>query len=501
MKANQRKILADRKRKLRERLAQKAFKAQSEPMLEGVNLDYEISGRTSAIGTGGIGAFHKMVERLGLVEALNDGVKVFKRHLPYFESDHILSLCYNVLSGGTCLEDIELLRQDEAYLDALFVDRIPDPTTAGDFLRRFDGPCVLSLMDVINQTRVKVWQAESDKLGKRAVLDVDGTICPTDAQCKQGVDISYNGVWGYAPLIVSLSNTKEVLYLVNRPGNAPSHLGAAAYIDQAIDLVCPYFEEVFVRGDTDFSLTENFDRWDARCRFVFGINAMPNLVEVAKGLSQGAFAPLLRKPKYTVQTTPRKKPAKVKPKIVKTRNFKTIHLMTEEVAEFTYRPGKCKKTYRIVVLKKHLKITQGQDVLGFETRYLFYITNDWQMTPQQIVFFSNARCDQENTIEQLKNGIKALRMPAKALVSNWAYMVCATLAWNLKAWYGLLCPDPILSKQILRMEFRRFLNAFIRIPCQIIKTGRRIIYRILNYTAYTKTFIKTFLHIKNFRFT
>lgn len=501
MKANQRKILADRKRKLQERLAQKAFKAQSEPMLEGVNLDYEVSGRTGAIEAGGIGAFHKMVERLGLIEALNDGVKVFKRHLPYFESDHILSLCYNVLSGGTCLEDIELLRQDEMYLDALFVDRIPDPTTAGDFLRRFDERSVLSLMDVINQTRVKVWQSQPDKLGKRAIVDVDGTLCPTDATCKQGVDISYNGVWGYAPLVVSLANTREVLYLVNRPGNAPSHLGAAAYIDQAVDLVRPYFEEVFVRGDTDFSLTENFDRWDEKCRFVFGINAMPNLIQIAQGLSQRAFEPLLRKPQYTVQTTPRKKPDKIKPKIVKARNFKTIHLLREEVAEFTYCPGKCKKTYRIVVLKKHLKITKGDQVLGFEIRYLFYITNDWQMTPQQVVFFSNARCDQENTVEQLKNGIKALRMSAKDLLSNWAYMVCATLAWNLKAWYGLICPDPIFSGQILRMEFRRFLNAFMRIPCQIIKTGRRILYRILNYTAYTQTFIKTFLHIKNFRFT
>ena len=116
MKAKQREILAQREKDIQARLERKAFPAQSEPMLKGVNLTYEVAGRTRAIGTGGIGVFHKLVERVGLIDALNEGVQVFKRHLPYFESDHILNLSYNVLAGGTCLEDIVLLRRDETYL-------------------------------------------------------------------------------------------------------------------------------------------------------------------------------------------------------------------------------------------------------------------------------------------------------------------------------------------------------------------------------------------------
>ena len=314
------------------------------------------------------------------------------------------------------------------------------------------------------------------------------------------MDISYNGIWGYAPLIISLAQTREALYLVNRPGNAPSHLDSAQWIDRSLDLVSGAFKEVWIRGDTDFSLTEHFDKWDKRGKFVFGIDAMPNLVSIADSIPEGHWAPILRKPKYRVKTEKRERPENVKEQIVKERGFKNIRTNSEHVAEFDYQPGKCKKTYRVVVLRKNLTVEKGDLALFDDIRYFFYITNDHDMTPQEVVYFSNERCDHENDIEQLKNGVNAMRMPANDLISNWAYMVIATLAWNMKSWYGLLTPNKVLGHQIIRMEFKRFINTFINIPCVIIKTGRRIVYRFVGYNNYLKDFIKTFIKLKSLKF-
>jgi hypothetical protein len=170
------------------------------------------------------------------------------------------------------------------------------------------------------------------------------------------------------------------------------------------------------------------------------------------------------------------------------------------VAEFDYRPGKCEKTYRVVVLRKNLTVEKGDLALFDDIRYFFYITNDQTMTPQEVVYFSNERCDHENDIEQLKNGVNAMRMPVDDLLSNWAYMVIAALAWNMKAWYGLLTPNKVLGHQIIRMEFKRFTNTFIKIPCLIIKTSRRIVYRLVGYNNFSRDFFRTFAAIKSLKF-
>ena len=486
-----------RKRRIAKRLRPRTFRSRRKPMFTARNIRYEMADRTRAIGYGGIGALHLLARKVGLIEAIDQDVELLKAHLPYHESDHVLNLAYNVVCGGRCFQDLELLRNDEAYLDALGASRIPDPTTAGDFCRRFESADqVDALQESINRVRVGVWKGQPAEFFSRAVIDADGTIAPTDAQCKQGIDISYDGQWGYHPLVVSLANTKEPLYILNRSGNRPSHEDAAAYLDKSIELCRRAgFKSILLRGDTDFSQTAHLDGWDDQpdVTFLFGMDAMANLQLRAELLDKSAWQKLSRPLRYQVQTGPRARPENVKQKIIERRCFKDLRLRAEHVAEIDYRPAKCKRSYRLIICRKSIDVHMGQEKLWDEYRYFFYITNDRTTLAAELVLEANQRCDQENLIEQLKNGVHAMKLPVDNLLSNWAYMVMAGLAWTLKAWFALMLPEAWgggrerrerQRRQIVRMEFKSFAANLIRLPCQIVKSGRRLIYRLLNYNPW-----------------
>jgi hypothetical protein len=498
---SRRKKLEKRKRRIEKRLEQRQWPEQEQPMFQASNIEYDVADRTRALDVGGIGAIHLLARQTGLIEAIDEKLELLQIHLPYHESDHVLNIAYNILAGGTCLEDLELRRTNEVYLDALGTQRTPDPTTAGDFCRRFESGDVMSLMDAVNDTRLRVWKQQPPAFFKQAIIDIDGVIASTTGECKEGMDISYKGSWGYHPLLVSLANTREPLFLVNRPGNRPSHDGAAPWIDWSIELVRRGgFRSVLLRGDTDFTQTAELDRWDeAGVQFIFGIDAMPNLVEIAETLPKSWWTQLHRRAKYEIKTEPRERPENVKEQIVVDREFKNIRLCSEDVAEFDYSPTKCKKTYRVVVVRKNLSVEQGESVLFDDVRYFFYITNVPSTPEDEIVFLANERCDQENLIEQLKNGVKAMRMPVDNLVSNWAYMVMASLAWTLKAWFAMLLPETgrwaekhrAQKEEVQRMEFKRFVNSIIRVPCQVVKTGRRIVCRILAWNPWVEVLLRS----------
>lgn len=486
MSRSYRKILRNRKNRIARRLKARFWSEQPTPMFAACNIHYEMAERTQAIGCGGIGAIHLMCQKIGLVEDINEKVTVLKRHLPYHESDHVLNLAYNIMAGGVRLEDIEVRRNDESYLNGLGAQRIPDPTTAGDFTRRFSPSDTLALMEAINAARQRVWQLQPEGFLDQAVIDVDGSIAGTLGECKEGMDISYKGIWGYHPLILTLANTKEVLYLINRPGNVPSHDGSVEWIDRAIALLRPHAKSIFVRGDTDFSSTGEFDRWDdALVKFVFGMDALPALVKVAQSLPESSWRGLGREER-TIKTQPRTRPENVKERIVREREFVNQRLESEQVAEVEYQPGKCGRKYRLVILRKNISVEKGEDYLFPEIRYFFYITNRRDLAWDEVIQQANERCDQENVIAQLKGGVNAMRMPVDDLESNWAYMVMTALAWNLKAWFGLLLPEKSRGVEIVKMEFRTFLQKLILIPAQIIRTGRKILYRILGYNDWLK---------------
>ena len=502
MKKRIAKIIRERKKKITKRIHRNSYPSHEGPVLKMPNIQYDLSEKDRGFAYGGIGAIAAMVKQLQLAKLINQKVHVFKIHNPYYESDHVLNIAYNILCQGDCLEDIERLRNDQTYLDALGAVRIPDPTTAGDFSRRFNTGHINQLQEAINQARVKVWHQQNPAFFRKAIIDGDGIIAPTTGTCKQGMDLSYKGIWGYHPLVISLANTQEPLFVVNRSGNQTSSSGAAAYFSRAATLCLQAgFESIRFRGDTDFSQTAYLDDWDhLGYEFNFGIAAMGNLVQIAENLPETAWDTLERNPKYTVKTQAREKPVNVKAQIIKARQFKNLHLQGEAVAEFDYQPTLCQTPYRMVVVRKNISVEKGENVLFDEIRYFFYITNDRQMSKAQIVFDANHRCNQENLLDQLKNGVHSMRMPVDTLASNWAYMVMASLAWSLKSWLGLLLPTQgrwasrRLREQaeVMRMEFKQFCHYFIHLPCQIIRSGRRLIYRLLGWNQYLPVLLRAF---------
>jgi hypothetical protein len=141
------------------------------------------------------------------------------------------------------------------------------------------------------------------------------------------------------------------------------------------------------------------------------------------------------------------------------------------------------------VLRKLIDEERGQLCIGSDFRYFFYVTNDRKLTQAEVIAEANGRCNQENLIEQLKNGVRALHAPLNTLEANWAYMVIASLAWSIKVWAALLLPvsgrwrerHQADRDRMLRMDLRTFLQAFILLPAQILVRGRQLIIRLLTW--------------------
>jgi hypothetical protein len=488
--------VANRQRRSERRLDKSNLRGCSEPMMTARNLHYEVAERTRGIAAAGLGARHLLVRRRDLAAAIDRRREVLKIHLPYHESDHVLALAYLPLWGGTCLQDLELLRQEEVVLEALGARRRPDPTTAGAFCRRFSRDPIQTLLDLFDDTRRRVCAAQPAAFCAQARVDRDGFLVETTGQWKQGRDIASDGTWGYHALVLTLANTGEVLSLGNRSGNRPSAEGAAAQGDRALPTgFRGGFRPVLLRGDTTFSPTEHRDRWDddPRVRVRFGFEAHANLQAIADNVPAHAWKPLQRSPRYPVKTQPRARPDNVQEAVVVARQFEKQRLRSEEVAAFNYRPTACQQTCRRVVVNKTRAVAKGQQVLLDKVVYCFDRTNDWVSEAAAVVFAANDRGAQEHLLAQLSGGVRALRAPVDNLESNGAYLVRTARAWNLKAWWGLLLPErpgrwP--SKQEaekrwgLGVACTTFIKAFVRLPCQVIGTGRQRVSRLLGWNGY-----------------
>ena len=446
----------------------------------------EVDEESTATAYGGLALFHTLVCRLGLPQEINRDARVFKFPLPYYESDHVLTQAYNLLCGGTAIEDIATLQNSEAVRRILGTEIIPDPTTAGDFLRRFGPQALGGLQGAIDTARRRVWKKIPRKKRKQATITMDSHIREVTGQCKQGADFSYTGKWSYHPLVAMLTETEEWLRVKNRPGNAPSAEGAEKMLRECIELTKPFFKEVYWSGDTafyDYKLIQVSDELGAH--FVVCVSATGNLLKEAEKLPKRAWKPMKWHPekKRVAEAKQRKKRERTRERIARERGYKRTASKGQDVAEFDYRPARCKKTYRMVVRRVEIEESKGQKVIWEGHRYYFYLTDNRRWSPERVVRFAYKRCDIENDIEQQENGVAAMKMPTGELLANEAFLMMGELAWNLKAWSSLLA----LPEETKTWEWKRFRHAFVYLGAKVIHQARRVVTKISGAHRYART--------------
>lgn len=452
-------------------------------------LHSEVDERSEVTPYGGLLLFEELLRRFGLAKLIDEHVHVFKLHAPYHESDHVLAQAMNLFVGGSCLEDMAELQHSEAVRRLVGAVRLPDPTTAGDFLRRFcDGPALSGLRHAHDEAQRRVWRTLAQKGGRRkrkrelGVVDLDGHVKTLYGVQKEGADF-YKGTWCYQPLVATLAGAGECLALRNQPGAVRASSGAPAMLDDLLPRMKDHFRDTLVRADSDFDrkdVREACERAGAFFAFVGReFTNRPRIAENIQGSQWKPFRTRAHRDKKEAAKRPgfrkRRKCKSLRKKKAKQRDFKEKRLVRQWVAEVPWTPPGSSETYRLVIRRQLIENHEGQQHLFDEYRYRYVVTNlPASISTARVIDLTYERCDQENIIAELKNGIAAWRMPVAEFDGNSAWLEIARLAWNIGKWIAQL----VLPEEVVRWEWKRFRQAWIYLAAHVTQCSRQIRIRL-----------------------
>jgi len=448
-------------------------------------LHLESDSRGEITHYGGLVLAQQFVRRFRVAKRLDESLTLFKRHAPYHESDHVLALAYTLYTDGTCLEDQAALQGSEAVRRLVGACRIPDPTTAGDFLRRFTtAQDVEQLSGGIDEVEEAVWSKLPRRVRRRrkkhelALVDLDGHIKPLYGVQKEGADFSYDGRWSYQPLVVSLGGSGECLKVVNQPGSARSSDAAAKALQEVLPLVKRHFRNAIVRGDTDFDRCDVFNAAiEARAYFAIGGRLYPNRAALVEAIAEQDWKPFVPRADRQEPSGPSRhgRTANYRRHKAKARGFRTLRTVKQWVSEIAYQPAGLDSACRMIVRRILIEENNGQGALFEHYRYRLVLTDlPRSYTAGQVVDITYQRCDQENVIEQFGQGIAGWRMPVAEFMGNSAWLQIARLAWNLGKWIAQIALPP----EVVRWEWKRFRRHFVYIAAKVLKTGHRLVVRL-----------------------
>jgi hypothetical protein len=435
------------------------------------------------------------VRSLGIAADLNRALSLLAAHRPFLESDHVLTHVYNLYAGGTCIEDIADLQTSEAVRRMLGAERIPDPTTAGDFLRRFDAKALKTLDQVIDRAQEKVWkQRYGKRKAERAIVDLDSCVRPVYGDQKEGTDFTYKGSFGYHPLVISLAGTLECLRLINRPGNSPSAEDSETHLRELFPMLGRRFKQVIVRGDSAFATQAIFDACEEAGHFFAVVSPQQqNFASLFEALPAEEWKPYRqRDPKAVRRVQRRQRGPNRRRQRARARNKRDLQLKKQWIAEIAYQPKRSQKPYRLIARYQEIE-EHEQGHLFMLTRFRFALSNlPSSVSAEEVIDLTYQRCDQENLIEQLQHGVTAMRMPTGGMHSNAAFLTCARLAHNMKPWLAQLA----LPMETMRWEWKRFRRAFVYCAARVIHTARQVHVRIADSHRFTDTILAAHMRLE-----
>lgn len=434
---------------------------------------------------GGLVLAQQFVRRFGVAQRLDEALVLFKRHAPYHESDHVLALAYTLYADGTCLEDQAALQGSEAVRRLVGACRIPDPTTAGDFLRRFRNvQDIERLSGVIDEVQEAVWSKLSRKVRRQrkkrefALVDLDGHIKPLYGVQKEGADFSYDGQWSYQPLVVSLGGSGECLKVVNQPGSARSSDAAAEALKEVLARVLRHFGNALVRGDSDFDRCDIFNAViDEGAYFAIGGRVYPNRAALVEAIAEKNWQPFFPRAEREERGEPSRRvyTRNWRSQKAAERGYRRLRTVKQWLSEIDYQPHGLDAACRMIVRRVLIEETDGQGALFTHFRYRLVLTNlPRSYTAREVIDLTYQRCDQENVIEQFGQGIAGWRMPVAEFRGNSAWLQIARLAWNLGKWIAQLA----LPSEVVRWEWKRFRRHFVYLAAKVLKSGRRLVVRL-----------------------
>lgn len=423
---------------------------------------------------GGLSLALRLLVKLRVPQRINRALSLLRVHRGYFESDHVLTHACNLFAGGTCLEDIGHLQHSEPIRRLLGTEHIPDPTTAGDFLRRFDASDVDRLDRVIDEVQQDVWKLSHGRKKQAEVLiDVDSHVHHVYGHQMEGCDYTYKGGFGYHPLVLSIAGTQECLRIINRPGNFVSSTGTEDALEDVLPLLKRRFKRIVIRGDSAFAKGPIFKKCEEHGAFFAVVSPEhQNFHGLAENIAEEDWEEFRQHERMLPvedQPATRKRGEDVRRERTEARGKRDLRLQEQSIAEIPYRPARSKNTYRLIIRRQRInEHKQGQ--LFEKWRYRYVLTNlPRSVSTRKAIDMTYQRCDQEKVIEQLKNGVSAMSMPTGGFLANHAYMVCARLAHNLKAWLAQIA----LPRETMRWEWKRFRRSFVQIAARVTLSGRR----------------------------